>query len=170
MDWWKCLLLIPAVLLTALVGPVAADSDSTPVEGYFAGTNAQMERFRLFTDCSPMLVWVELSDDAKRILLTHKPLTAAAESRLRAAQLFGIRMFGPRLYVAVHVVGPAFSVSVKLAKSLWDQSSRELDYAVTWHTAMWGTHSSDRNYIVSALQQQLDTFMAAYLRVNEEAC
>ena len=155
--------LIPAVLLAALTGPVAADSDSTP-----------RERFDLFTDCSPMGLIVEgLGEDEKRIGLTRESLIAAAESRLRAARLFvplDDANREPFLYVRVHVVGSAFSVLVYLEKYLFDRSSNRLGYAKTWTTGATGKHSGDGNYIVSTLQQYLDTFMAAYLRVNEEAC
>ena len=152
--------LIPAVLLAALAGPVAADSDSTP-----------RERFELFTYCSPMYLLVEgLGENAKRIGLTHKSLFAAAESRLRAARLFEpADKPGPYLYVNVNVSGSAFSVSVEFNKVFRDRgNSGVLGYATTWNAGAVGI--GDENYIVSTLQQHLDKFIAAYLRVNEEAC
>ena len=167
--------LIPAVLLAALAGPVAADS-----------AEARFEWFQLLTHCAPMgLIVVDLRGDAKRIGLTRESLILAAESRLRAARLFepddsiiaGSTL--PYLYVEVHVVGSAFSVNIHLNKFLWDHElgnkifwdySDLSGYAATWETGSTGTHGGNGNYVLSSLQRHLDKFMAAYLRVNEEAC
>ena len=109
---------------------------------------------------------------AAAIGLTEGALQATAESRLRAARLDtedATKAGLAYLYVNVNVTGRAVGVSVQYNKFLTDEFGKAAP-ASTWHTGSTGTHGGDASYIVSNLSQHLDRFLAAYLRVNEEAC
>ena len=133
--------------------------------------------FRLFNTCRPMALLIEeLSDYAAGIGLSKEALHTAAESRLRAARLYEDRgadfahlNVNAHLYVNVSVVRPAFHVSVQYRKVVCDKFGEEAP-ATTWQSNSTGTHGGDAGYIVSSLSRRLDEFLAAYLRVNEEAC
>ncbi len=153
----------PSLALAALLVPTAAGQDAAQL----------LERFELFNACKPMQLLIEdLHSDAADIGLTKEALQAAAESRLRAARLYTEdyeRADFARLYVNVNVVGPAYSISVEYQKTVRDVF-RGVGTATTWDSGSAGTHEGDADYIVSPLSQHLDRFLAAYLRVNEEAC
>ncbi|MXY68586.1 MAG: hypothetical protein F4Y47_08495 [Acidobacteriia bacterium] len=155
--------ILSGLLLVALLAPGIAGQD----------ISNRLERFYLFNACRPMqLVVEELDDDAADIGLTQEALQAAAESRLRAARLYavdGIRADFSHLYVNINVTPRAFSVSLAYYKWVTDEFGQSAS-AQTWHSGATGTHGGDAGYIVSALSQYLDTFLAAYLRVNEESC
>ena len=113
-----------------------------------------------------------LGDDARDIGLNEARLRVAADSRLRAARLHTSdpsRADYSSLYVNVNVAGPAFSISLEYGKRVRDMFGR-IGPATTWTTGSAGTHGRDSSYIVSGLSEQLDSFLSAYLRVNEEAC
>ena len=69
----------------------------------------------------------------------------------------------------INVAGSAFNIMVAYIKFVRDVDGQP-GFAITWHTGATGTHSSDANFIVSGLSQQLDEFLVQYLRVNEGAC
>ena len=152
----------PEALKTLVKGEIAA-----------LATGSEQERFRLFNACNHMNLVVEhLNDDAAAIGLTEDALQTAAESRLRAARLYtddSKRALWSYLYVRVTVSGLAFSLSVKYNKMMTDDFGRA-GSVPTWETGSAGRHGRDAGYIVSALSQHLDKFLAAYLRVNEAAC
>ena len=132
------------------------------------------ERFELCYVCSPMELVVEvLRDDAKVIGLTRERLQVTAESRLRAARLYTKHppgMTGALLYVSVNVVGPAVNLKVEYHKPLFDPVSAVARPTMTWRVAATGTHSGRAGSIVQFLSQNLDEFLADYLRVNEKYC
>ena len=115
----------------------------------------------------------EVSGAAKQIGLTKDTLRLASESRLRSARLyadsFRLAAGYSILYVNASVVGRAFHVSIQYWKVVTDRHGRS-NYGTTWTTATTGVHSGDSTYIVSTLSEQLDTFLADYLRVNAEDC
>ncbi len=159
---------VPAYLsLAALLLAPAGDGQDTDK------LLERLEIFQLFNACRPMVLAVEgLGDDAADIGLTEKDLQAAAESRLRAARLYTedrTKSGQTYLYVNINVFGPAFNTSIRYNKFLTDEFGRAA-YAPTWNTGSIGTHGGTASYIVSVLSQKLDEFLAAYLRVNEEAC
>lgn len=137
-----------------------------------AGQSLRLERFRLFNACRPMILVVErLGDDAGKIGLAEENLQVAAESRLRAARLYtedSERADFAYLYVNINVVGRAYSISVHFNKRVSDTLG-EFGTAITWTSGSTGT-SGNGSFIVSNLSQHLDRFLAAYLRVNEDAC
>ena len=145
----------------ALVGVAAAQAQPE-----------KTDRFDLFTGCKSLAVLVEGMEAAEAdIGLTEQMLHVAAESRLRAARLYAEKNdpYGPTLYVNALVIGPAYSVSVSLQKVVRDQSG-SVGEATTWDSAGAGTHGRDPLSILSHVSEYLDRFMAAYLRVNQEAC
>ena len=131
-----------------------------------------LERFMLFNACRPMRLVVEgLGDDAAKIGLTEESLQVAAESRLRGARLYTedfVRADLAYLYVNINVVGRAYSITVHYNKRVSDALG-EFGTAITWTSGSTGT-SGTGNFIVSGLSKHLDRFLAAYLRVNEDAC
>ena len=159
------MLRIPPVLALASLLAIAAP-------GQDAGSSPRLERFELFNACRPMALVVEsLNDDAGKIGLSKDTLQAAAESRLRAARLYAEdfeKTYGSYLYVNVNVVGRAVSARVHYQKPVTDEFG-VLSLTTTWYTGIVGM-ASDASYIVQVLSQLLDEFLAAFLRVNEEAC
>ena len=156
--------IVVALSLALLLVPVAAAQDTI---------EEQRERFQLFNACRPMTLVVEyLSDYAKEIGLNREALQAAAESRLRAARLYTedyVNTGLAHLYVDVHVVGQAFHISLEYKKWVTDEFGQS-SAASTWDVGSTGTHGGTASYVVSGLSEHLDTFLAAYLRVNEQAC
>ena len=132
-----------------------------------------LERFTLFNNCRPMLLVVEgLKDNAAEIGLTKERLQVTAESRLRSARLYtedALAARFSRLYINVNILTSAFNVSVAYSKIVTDEFGLQ-GVATTWDGGGVGTHGRESNYIVSNLSESLDTFLAAYLRVNEAAC
>lgn len=140
-----------------------------------------VERFRLYTGCSPLWLWVFVAgDDAEAIGLTRDRLQAAAESRLRSARLYmssetklpkatdPLRL--PNLSVSAEVVSSAFLVQVELRKTLSDPATGEESRAGTWESGRFGTHGGNAGYIVQLVAEELDKFLVEYLRVNEKDC
>ena len=158
---------LAGLALAALLAPAIAGQDSSNWLELFG------ERFRLFNACRPMQLVVEdLSDDAGEIGLRREALQAAAESRLRAGRLYtddSARADYSYLYLNVNVGGRAYSISLEYYKSTTDEFGQS-STAPTWRRSGTGTHGGNAGYIVSGLSQYLDTFLAAYLRVNEESC
>ena len=129
------------------------------------------ERFRLFSDCSPMCLVIEnLSSDAKKIGLTDEAIQAAVESRLRSARLYTSDESKPFFYVKVYVIGNAFSIRLFYYKSVYDPLSGNSNYAPTWYSGVTGTHSGKPGYIRSLISDSMDRFLLEFLRVNENAC
>ena len=130
------------------------------------------DRFKLFNECRPMNLAVEQYKDNAAwadIGLTVDRLQTMAESRLRAARLYDARAL-PYLYVNVNVVGRGFSWGMDYKKLVYDAVSDETFYATTWNIGSAGTHGGDAGYILQSVSESLDSFILAYLRVNEDAC
>ena len=122
---------------------------------------ADVERFELYTDCAPLVVWVTARLTARA--------TAAAESRLRAARLFveaytGFDTGAPILGVAIG----SYSLDLSVMKMLLDPVTDISNYAFTWGRSWIGPGDDDG--LFSKLSQGVDEFLAAYLRVNGAAC
>ena len=140
-----------------------------PVSG--EGTNP--DRFRLFTRCAPLGIIVSVQgDQADEIELTEERVRTMAESRLRAARLYGSREGVPYLAVFIFTLddGPAFVTQISLAKSLRDDMTGLERGSDTWESLGYGTHSGDAGFIMQGLSEDLDGFILEYLRVNEGYC
>ena len=159
------LLTLTAFFLSVVKGGITADEGLTPEENRI--------RFQLFAHCQPMVPFMrDLSPDAAKIGLSRDSIVAAVESRLRSARLvsFDDEEWAPRLQIEVGVVGNTFSLNLLYAKWFFDPLYGLVSYAVTWQHTGLGGHGGDAGYVISALSQKLDKFLADYLRVNEAAC
>ena len=133
---------------------------------------SDFDRFRLFNECGPLdLVVEDYKDNAgwADIGLTVDRIQTMAESRLRAARLYDATARS-YLYLNVTVVGVGFSRNVEYNKRVYDAVSGETNYATTWDVGGTGTHGGDAGFILQGLSEDLDGFILAYLRVNEDAC
>ena len=126
--------------------------------------------FRLFTNCQPLAVTVDVGiKDSNAFGLTKADIQNAAESRLRGAYIYTAKFSFPSLGISIVTYQSAFSVTLQLRKILADTHSPWYGGAVTWSDGHVGTFSRD-SFILSSLSKLLDRFIADYLRVNEEAC
>ena len=134
---------------------------------------SDLDRFRLFNACRPMMLMVErLSSDARAVGLTEERIQLAAESRLRAAQLYTESMEKANaayLYIRISAVDRVYHISVQYAKWVTDLANNSNGPAITWDGASTGTYRSGA-FIIQNLSGLLDEFLAGYLRVNESAC
>ena len=129
-----------------------------------------VDRFRLWDSCKAMRLVVEhLPKGAADIGLTKEAIETSARSRLRAARIYNSEA-DSYLYINVNVVGRAFSIGVNYNKVLFDATSIEANYAITWNVGSTGTHGSDSSYILSFVSRHMDKFVDDYLRVNEAEC
>lgn len=137
----------------------------------------KVEQFNLFTNCRPLAVTVGKASQAwGKLGLTRADIQNAAESRLRAARIYGDEgdYSNPLLRIIAGIVGGAFSVELFLDKPLFDGKYSSLfGDATTYMDGHLGTHGGGfggGSYILSTLSLMLDRFIANYLRVNEAAC
>ncbi len=146
------------MLLLLLTATPALAEDVTPYD-----------RFRLWNDCQAIRVLVEdPGQDATEIGLMKSAIETAVRSRLRTAHLYDDSLGLPYLYVNVHVVGPAFSITVNYNQAM--VSGGGFGFAPTWETGSTGTHGKDGSYILSNVSMKMDRFIDEYLRVNADAC
>ena len=143
--------------------------------GAFAGNDVRRtyKGFQLFTNCEPMRLLMEgFNKHSSKIGLTFKPIRNAAESRLRAAELYTPKLLGTDsfLYININVVQQAFGISLEFWKKVRDEYSGQIYSTITWRVMRTGLHGNDPSYIVNAVSQSLDEFLAEFLRVNEKAC
>ena len=131
-----------------------------------------IDRFELWNDCKPIGLLVEgLNDDAEKIGLTKKAIETAVRSRLRGARIYDDKVSLPQLYVSVHVVGSAYSISLNFDKLVSDPISGESGRATTWRTGAAGTHGRiGGGFILNGIRGYVDEFIDEYLRVNAKAC
>lgn len=146
-------------------------------ETWAAGDNQKpyFQFFALFTNCQPVTLTVDL--DPGRLALTEADIRNLVESRLRAAKIYTdeVRAYMPIFSVQVNVVEDAFGVQLELTKALYDKALYDsgLEFsgpAPTWSRWITGTHnySGGGAFILSALSQLMDEFLADYLRVNQK--
>ncbi len=150
-----------------------------------------VDAFGLWHGCAPMRLNVRLSGDAADIDLTYERIRTLAESRLRAARLYGeydnevlfssplpfeLLELPPSLHVNVGVLvsesgrNGAFSIDVLFRKRLRDVASDLLGFTATWNTEIFGMHGGDAGHILQRVSEKIDLFILEYLRVNETAC
>lgn len=133
------------------------------------------DQFNLYTNCQPLAVTMgEASKAWDTVGLTRADIQNAAESRLRGARIYAPKFRLPFLSISIIVTKDAFSVRLRLVKSLYDNTySQMYGPAATWVNGHTGTHGGGfggGSFILSSLSQLLDQFIADYLRVNETAC
>lgn len=162
------------LLVPPVIGQDTANKNAQFEAEITAEEKERFERFDLFNSCKPVYLWIgELPDSATAIGLTEEALQAAAESRLRIAQLYtedASKSDYALLSVAVAMGSLIFDTTVSYKKALTDAFG-VTGLATTWNSRTMITfHEGKPSLIVSDLSQHLDKFLAAYLRVNEEAC
>ncbi len=160
----KSLWAVTCVLFATMaqaVFPLVGLAQRTPEE--------EVDRFQLFTNCAPLDLLVVVEGDALDGL-TQESTTRAVRSRMRTARLYDEEA-APYLSVHIHVVGAAFSRSVRLRKRVFDPHSGVRQWATTWETSSTGTHGrTGGSFVLSKLSEDMDLFLDEYLRVNEAAC
>ena len=166
--------LIPFVAATMIMfGTHAARAQETGSLAEEINASSIMRSF-LLSD-APMGMSVTITEKQTGDLgLTKETVENAVESRLRAARLFtkdsSSEGLGQYLNVAITGVGPAFGLVLRLKRQLTDTGFDLPGVVSIWETSSVGTHGGDGHYILGALSEYLDEFLAKYLRVNEEAC
>ena len=141
----------------------------------FAANDYQaFKDFQLFTKCEQIRLVVQhggnLRSDAMKNGLSNESIQNAAESRLRSANLYTNKRLDSYLFVYIHVVGNAHTISVQFNKTVIDKFTGHSFPAPTWDTGSIGTHGNDPGYILSGLSRHIDKFLVEFLRVNDEAC
>lgn len=124
----------------------------------------------LFTLCAPVMLAVAFTEQEPGALgLGKDAIENAAESRLRAA-----RLLAPTakqvLFVNVTSTGPAFFVQVTLHRWVVNTGFSIGGTVAVWESSRLGTHGLDGQYVLGVVSQELDTFLAKYLRMNERHC
>lgn len=151
----------------------AKSPDNAPFAIGF-GPGSEKERFALWTGCQTLwpLTLVDPKDDS-----FEESVTAAVESRLRGARLYGdltnSETSNQILRIVVNRGSGLYSISVGLQKTLFDPLSRLRSrvYGDYRGGAGYGSFGSGPpEYIRSVLADHLDRFIADYLRVNAGAC
>lgn len=130
--------------------------------------------FNLAAFCNPMGIIVEnLRDvDARKVGLTRQDIVNAVnavESRVRVARLFSAE--SPQyLYVNVNPVRNAFSIIIELHRRTENTGFGFPGFVSVWDAGTIGMHGGDGQYIMGSVSEQLDKFIAEYLRENQEWC
>ena len=140
----------------ALAGPLAAQD--TNLANLLRDINleqAQADSFRLFTECAPMeLAVLVLHDEVEDIGVTEERVRTMAESRLRAADLYGGYAFDnldrdevETLHMGVDTLSvPVYGTHLGLVKPLYDPATdlnREADPLPTGGPAEAGPSAPD---------------------------
>ena len=158
---------VVAVMLLAL--PAGAQD----VERLPDRRRQELANFMLFTGCDRMRVvtYVQIGDDGEDYGVTEERVGGMAESRLRAARLYGAPLNSfSALSVTVWFSGRAYFTEVGFVKTLTDPISGREEVITTWTAERLGTHGGDGNYVMQGVSEQVDRFILEFLRENEEAC
>ena len=151
-----------------------------------AGEVSDRARFQLWNKCRPInLVVEDLTDDAATIGLTEEKIEVSVRSRFRGARIYDGDA-KPYLYVNVHVLSPAFTVSMEFQRyasvsvemPFWTVPEELADkyklsgIAATWRWEKVGLHGSSdsANFILGSVSLVTDKFIDEYLRVNADDC
>ena len=137
-------------------------------------SEGRQARFELFTGCAAVFPAVFVfGDEAEEFGLTEERVRTMAESRLRAARLYGDGASPSALDVLIRTLdsGVAFTIAIRLGKvSLYDPAGGVMGHAITWEQVTFGQHGRDASFILHNLSEMLDGFILEYLRVNEGYC
>jgi hypothetical protein len=105
--------------------------------------------------------------------LTRDAVKTKTELRLRSVGLKPVDASATShfLYVHVYVTGGAFSIQVEFDRKVsWTLPNGEkvFGFAGVWNQPGAGTHGGSSTYVLNNLDQTLDTFLNAYLKVNQD--
>ena len=117
--------------------------------------NIGYEGFRLFTECAPV-----------KLLAWGTPTETMAESRLRAARIWGGEA-DPFPSIGQPLVLEIRDTRATLSKQVWDPLSGRVGVIETWEYSSFGMAPEDEMQSASFL---IDRFILEYLRVNEGSC
>ena len=138
----------------------------------FDAAAAMVDKFKLFDGCRPMELMVSLYPDVNEIGLTEESLRIIAESKLRAAHLYApdaVSIF--HVYVeTLDGASASFIAGAKYYKQVLDLGSNVSNLATMWESGDLGTHDDDKGFILTAVAEHVDEFLADYLRVNDPLC
>ena len=146
-------LILPLALAVMLGTPASAqdstgDADLDSLISEIRETFSNVERFQLFNECRPMVLWpVEVDTESG---LTKDRIQTLAESRLRAARLYldheapdspaAVERNRPLAYLGVSVKATetAFFVAVNYNKRVYDPVSDVSTSTMTWTESSFG--------------------------------
>ena len=160
------LLLAALAVVVPAVG-TGAEESKHPLCG---GTG--YECFQLFNECQPIrLIFRELHPSAAELGITLETLHNAVAPRLRRARLYATadKPVGS-LLITIGIAGAAFSINIEKLKKTRDDYADSWYAGTTWSMQGTGIHSNETGFIIQSLHENVDEFIAAYLRVNEPAC
>lgn len=157
----------------------------------FSGTQTadalELEEGHLFSRCAPMDLVVKIfhyklpwedpkspgfdkSEREVQLVLTNASMADAAESRLRAARLFE-KNASQYLHVKMHRHSVAFTYTIGLHRWIEDSGFGRSGTLPVWTVSRLGTGADKSGELAfEDLSEQVDSFVAAYLRVNEGHC
>ena len=144
-----------ASLVLCLAMPLAAHSQDK-------------ERFQLFNHCKP--VFVQLSAIGVSEIVEQR-VQNLIESRFRAARLYSDTHH--QTFLRVTIAGPLpshSSVGFLFFKPMRDLISNEISVDSVWGHTLYGCDHASMDDMISDVSRLTDKFIAAYLRVNSEAC
>lgn len=150
------------------IARIVAEAKDPANAPYWWDDGGSHERFELWADCEPMRVYINNYGDGK---LAETTVQFAVESRLRAARLYESKIGTPHPQLKVSIGRAAsgtFSIGVQFRKARFDMETGQKGLSDSWQATSFGTGPPE--YVRSALSEHMDEFLAAYLRVNEEAC
>ena|SRR5215471_13059894 len=124
-----------------------------------------------------VVVFVE--DGARKFGFTDDDIRTKVRLRLRQAQIRPLQTGSASelsedqqtLEVDVQIVGLAFNVGLEFQRSVvcpLPNNGVANIVSPTWTYAVTGTHGHDRAYVLSGLDEALDTFLNYYLKANQD--
>ena len=121
-------------------------------------------------------ILIEGNNDNNAAHLTKESVQTRVELRLRSAGLKPVAASSTpiparTLYVNVNIVGAGFDVDVKFYRyAFWivagDKSGSGM--VSTWDTGTTGTHGNNETFILGVVERQMDIFLNAYLKANQD--
>lgn len=161
------------MIALAVIVPSCAGAD--PRDG--------MERFALSNECLAVDFIVDLKG-GRGLGLTEAGISAAAESRLRAARLYDgdapDYLYANVLALSANPegggrrLGYAVNVSLEFKRRLcWEEDRSFCSWGQVRNRTgllLTGRDGTGRAYVMEDIREKVEEFLADYLRVNEEAC
>ena len=141
----------------------------------------RMERFALSNECRAVDFIVDLKG-GRGLGLTEAGISAAAESRLRAARLYdgdapdylyaNVIALSANPQGGGRRLGYAVNVSIQFKRRLcWEEDRSFCSWGEVWNRAgLLVTGRDGSAYVMEDFREKVEEFLADYLRVNEEAC
>ena len=167
----KASVLVAVLTLFAAVG-LDAKADDAEQQYDLNMLAQQLGLNEIVSECAQMALSVDLNGEerADEIGLTREAISNAAEPRLRFAGLLAPDLVLDILRVRADFVGPAFSTHVSLYRSVPDLGYGRGGFVTVWQTMFLGIHGGSSQFVLFNLSEQLDEFLAKYLRANEKEC